>query len=213
MNPQLLTQLSGCLVLFHWAIVIGLGLRVIMNRPATGVALAWLLLIAAVPIGGAAIYLLIGERRIGRTRTEGLRRLRADFGEITNTVIKDGLTDVDWSEHSVAAAGMSRLGQRIVRSPTVCGSDLHMYADTQQMLATMAKDIDSATKSVLMEFYIWHEGGSADEVLEAVIRAAGRGVRCCLLIDALGARPWWKGDQPRRLREAGVFVREALPVG
>ncbi len=108
---------------------------------------------------------------------------------------------------------MNRLGEKIVHSPTVCGSDLHMYSDTQEMLAAIAKDIDSATKSVLMEFYIWHEGGSADEVLEAVIRAAQRGVKCCLLIDALGARPWWKGDQPRRLREAGVSLREALPVG
>ena len=64
-----------------------------------------------------------------------------------------------------------------------------------------------------MEFYIWNEGGTADEVLEAVIRAAERGVSCRLLIDALGARPWWKGKQPQRLREAGVDVRPALPVG
>jgi cardiolipin synthase len=33
------------------------------------------------------------------------------------------------------------------------------------------------------------------------------------LIDALGARPWWKTDQPQRLRAAGVSLREALPVG
>jgi len=46
-----------------------------------------------------------------------------------------------------------------------------------------------------------------------VARAAQRGVYCCLLIDALGARPWWKGPQPKRLREAGVDLRAALPVG
>ncbi len=70
MNSQLLTELSGLFVLVHWSIVIGLGLRVIMNRPATGVALAWLLLIAAVPLGGAIVYLLIGERRI-RSHADG----------------------------------------------------------------------------------------------------------------------------------------------
>ncbi len=64
-----------------------------------------------------------------------------------------------------------------------------------------------------MEFYIWNQGGAADEVLKAVIRAAGRGVQCRLLVDALGARPWWKGGQPQRLREAGVELRAALPVG
>jgi cardiolipin synthase A/B len=64
-----------------------------------------------------------------------------------------------------------------------------------------------------MEFYIWNEGGAADDVVEAVIRAAARGVRCLLLIDALGARPWWKGTQPKRLRGAGVQLRAALPTG
>jgi cardiolipin synthase len=64
-----------------------------------------------------------------------------------------------------------------------------------------------------MAFYIWHEGGTADAVVEAVIRAARRGVRCRLLIDQLGARPWWRGKQPRRLEEEGVELQQALPVG
>jgi cardiolipin synthase len=34
-----------------------------------------------------------------------------------------------------------------------------------------------------------------------------------VLIDALGARPWWKGRQPQRLRAAGVELRPALPTG
>ena len=63
-----------------------------------------------------------------------------------------------------------------------------------------------------MEFYIWNEGGAADEVFEALVRAGRRGVSCRVLVDAVGARPWWKGRQPQRLREAGVRVQPALPV-
>ena len=62
-----------------------------------------------------------------------------------------------------------------------------------------------------MEFYIWSEGGAADDILEAVIRAARRGVQCLLLIDGLGARPWWKGTQPQRLRDAGVQLVPRFP--
>ena len=65
---------------------------------------------------------------------------------------------------------------------------------------------------MLIEFYIWNEGGAADEVLEALVRAGGRGVSCRVLVDAVGARPWWSGRQPQRLREAGVQVQPALPV-
>ena len=48
----------------HAVIVIAIALRVIMRRPDTGVALAWLLLVTILPFAGAVAYLLIGERRI-----------------------------------------------------------------------------------------------------------------------------------------------------
>ncbi len=197
----------------HALLVIGIGVRVIMARPATGVALAWIALVAGLPFAGAAIYFLIGERRIGTKRARALRKLRTDFARMSQTAVQQGRTDVDWSRHDPAAAGMDRLGRHLVGSATFHGSDLQLLSDTQEVLTAIARDIDDAKKSVLMEFYIWNAGGTADEVLEALIRAAERGVSCRLLVDAVGARPWWKGQQPRRLREAGVDVRPALPAG
>lgn len=184
-----------------------------MKRPATGVALAWLLLVAAVPYFGALFYLMIGERRIGSERVRRIIALRSDFRKIIEKAVQRGLTEIDWSRHPTAAKGMNELGRSIVGTPTVRGSDFQMYSDTGEMLDAIARDVETAQTSVLMEFYIWNEGGKADEVLNAVIRAAQRGVQCRLLIDALGARPWWKGSQPQRLRDAGVLLEAALPVG
>ncbi len=200
-------------VVANLLIVIAASVRVIMQRPAVGVALAWLVLIGFLPGVGILLYLLIGERRVGRARIRGIESLRIDFAKIAEAAIEKGLTDVDWSRHSAAVRGMDRLGTRMVGSPTVHGSSCEMYADTEQILTAIAADIDAATQSVLMEFYIWNEGGLADSILEAVIECRLRGVSCRLLIDAIGARPWWKGQQPARLRVAGVDVRPALPVG
>lgn len=197
----------------HLLIVLAIGVRVIRRRPARGVALAWLFLAALLPFAGGLAYLLIGERRIGRRRQRGLDTLQADFREIAAAAMPIGFAEVDWPRHPPAARGLDRLGRTVAGSATVSGSRFRLFADTQEMLKAIAADVDGAKTSVLMEFYIWTEGGSADEVLEAVIRAARRGVRCRLLIDALGARPWWRGRQPQRLREAGVELREALPVG
>ena len=201
------------LAVTHALVVIAITVRVIMRRPDTGVALAWLLIVVMLPLTGAVIYLLIGERRISHRRKRGIAALRIDYKKISQAAVREGLTDVDWSRHLPAARGMNRLGQKTVGFSTVRGSSLQAFSDTQEMLQTIARDVDAAKTSVLMEFYIWNEGGTADEVLEAVIRAAGRGVSCRVLVDALGARPWWKGMQPQRLRDAGVEVRPALPVG
>ena len=204
---------STIAVLLHGLIVVALSARVVMKRPATGVALAWMLLISATPFVGAAAYLLIGERRIGRRRGQGIKTMRVDFREIADAAIRKRLTDVDWSRHSPDVQCMDKIGRRLIGFPTVCGSNFDLMSNTQEILEAIVNDIDSAKTSVLMEFYIWNAGGTADEVLEAVIRAAKRGVVCCLLIDALGARPWWRTEQPQRLREAGVQLRSALQVG
>jgi cardiolipin synthase len=197
----------------HTVIVVVIAMRVIMMRPATGVALAWLLLIATLPFAGAIIYLLIGERRIGFQRERGISAIRLDYRTIAETEPWEKLTDIDWSRHGPAAAGLDRLGRRVAGSPTVHGSRLQIVTDALEALGAIAREIDQAKTSVLIEFYIWSDGGAADEVLEAVIRAARRGVSCRLLLDALGSRPWWRGDQPQRLRDAGVLLQPALPVG
>ncbi len=206
-------QSPGVLLPLHAALILAVAVRVVMRRPARGIALSWLLLVAALPFIGAFVYLLIGERRIGRRRSRGIDELRGEFRKVARATLPADFTAVDWASLPPAAEAMDRLGRSLVGGATVRGNRFQLFSDTGAILAAIARDVDAATTSVLMEFYIWNEGGAADAVLEAVIRAARRGVQCRLLVDALGARPWWKGGQPQRLREAGVELRAALPVG
>jgi len=206
-------EFSAVLAAMQVAVFVAIAVRVIMRRPARGIALSWLLLVAAVPLAGALVYLLIGERRIGRKRSLSITSLRDDFRQIAKATIPADFSTIDWSDLPATAQAMDRLGRSLVGGATVRGNKFELFSDTQAVLAAIVRDVDAAKSSVLMEFYIWSEGGAADDVLEAVIRAAGRGVQCYLLIDSLGARPWWKGAQPKRLRDAGVQLRAALPTG
>lgn len=206
-------QTSTIVAFIHLAITLAIAIRVIMRRPARGVALAWLLLVSVLPIGGAIIYMLIGERRISPRRIREIDQLRIDYRRISNSEIPARLMEIDWSRHLPAAKGLDRVGRHLVGSPTVHGSRFALRSDTQAILSAISRDIDSAQNSIMMEFYIWNEGGTADEIVEALIRAALRGVQCRVLVDALGSRPWWKCGQPQRLRDAGVQLIEALRVG
>ncbi len=206
-------QLSTALTLLHMLLTLGVSVRVIMRRPPTGVAAAWLMLVAFLPYVGILFYLLVGERRIGMRRARRIAELRTTYANLSRNVIAADWTKVEWDKHHPEARGMDRLGVRLVGVPTVAGSLAEFHASSEEILKAIAADIDAAQHSVLMEFYIWNEGGAANAVLEALIRAAGRDVKCRVLVDALGARPWWKGKQPQRLRAAGVQIRPALPVG
>jgi cardiolipin synthase len=123
------------------------------------------------------------------------------------------LTDVNWDIHPPSARSMNILGVNTANSRTFAGNQLELISNTQEILKGIEKDIREAQTSVLIEFYIWHEGGSADNVIEALVAAAERGVYCLLLIDSLGAAAWWRGEQPERLRKSGVNLQPALPVG
>lgn len=205
---------SGPLVLLIlFAIGIAIAVRVIMSRPTTGVGLAWLILVAALPLVGAVVYLLIGERRVGMRRGRKIAALRLDYAKLSEAAIGDGLTDIDWSRHPPAAERLDQLGRQTAGSPTVRGSQFELFSNTEEILQTIARDIDNAATSVLIEFYIWQEGGAADLVYEALLRAAKRGVACRVLVDSIGARPWLASGQPQNLRDAGVDVLPALPVG
>ena len=194
-------------------LVIGISIRVIMNRPPSGVALAWLLIVSMIPYFGAAVYLLIGERRLSPKRVARLDKVREDLKEIAEITVAEGLTNVDWDKHCRNARTMATLGLNTANALTFGGNNLELFSETRSILTRIRQDIDAANTSVLMEFYIWHEGGLADDVLNALISAAQRGVYCLVLIDALGASAWWKGAQPGRLKKAGVLLNSALPVG
>lgn len=204
---------SWAAFILHVAIFFVVAFRVLMRRAAVGVALAWLLLVGAIPLVGVVFYLLVGERRVGQRRAKRIAQLHTDYSLLADRIVDPSITKVDWSRHRPAARGMDQLGQTLLGIPTVAGSTGKLFTDSGEILKQIAADIDAATTSVLMEFYIWSEGGLADDVHAALMRAAQRGVACRVLVDAVGARPWWRGDQPQQLRTAGVDVRPAFPAG
>ena len=134
---DLLLKSSVLLMAIHAAIVGCIGVRVIMRRAARGIALSWLLLVAMLPYVGALLYLLVGERRIGRARSQGLEALRADFRAIAGATIPAEFTAVDWSDLPPAAQALDRLGRSLVGGATVCGNRFELFSDTQAILAAI----------------------------------------------------------------------------
>lgn len=205
-------MVSFLVIFIHAALMAAVIVRVLLRRPARGVALAWLLLSLLLPYVGAILYFLIGERRIPRSRTERLARLQTDFRLITAPHVAEN-RQRSGEVLTPEQRPLERAGESFFGAPAVAGNRMTLAPDTLDTLTRIAADIDAAKASVLMEFYIWAEGGLTKDVLDALIRAARRGVKCLVLIDAMGAGRWWRSGDPKALREAGVDLRAALPVG
>ena len=209
MADQTLIGAAG--VALHVLVVVAVGLRVIwVHRPA-GSAFAWLLLVATLPLVGLVFYLLFGERPIGRKR---LRRAHAFYASAPSLAAPLWAQDVANLDALPAShRGLARLARRAAGLPVLSGSTLALYAGAESILRAIIDDVDAARESVDMAFYIWNAGGTADEVATALVRAAARGVRCRVLLDALGSKAFLKSAWPARLRGAGVRLEAALAIG
>lgn len=190
---------------------VGLSVRVIMRRRPVGVSLAWLTVILSFPYAGALIYLMFGEVRLGKRRADYAERIHGPY-----QAWLDRLRDraaADWSDLGRESEPLAKLAEVVGGIPALPGNNLTLHGNAHDVFRALIDDIDAATRTCHLEFYIWSAGGTADEVVEALLRASSRGVICRVLLDAVGSYSFLRGDDVRRLREGGVLVVAAMPVG
>ena len=202
---------STIVLALHWTVVTGLSLRVIMKRPPVGVALAWLAVIFSVPFIGAVVYLLIGEHWLGRTRRARIRDrvvpLR-DWQRGLPFQIESLKDDPEDTTDPIRRHTRSLLGY-----PVQEGNTIELIHGRDASFDALLADINSAQKTCDLAYYIWENDGRAAEVVDAMIRAVERGVRCRAMADAVGSKDFLRGRLARKLRKSGVELLATLPTG
>ncbi len=199
-------------LLLHGSMTIVIVIRVVMSNRSVGAALAWIAVVFLFPILGPTFYLLIGELRLGARRVELLKRLLDPVDRRYRHLDRLG-SQVDWSAIGDEGELLSRAGHRMLRVPTLPGNKLELISHWEEVFERLIADIDSAEVNCDLEFYIWHAAGKSEDVALALERAAGRGVACRILVDALGSKAFLYGATAKRLRAAGVNIQAALPGG
>lgn len=201
------TLLSTIILVSHWLIVAALSVRVILRRRPVGVSMAWLVVLFSIPFFGVMIYLLFGEPRLGRrrmsrtmTHASEAAGWQARLPRATDTV-------------PAGAAALSRQAERVLGQPVLGGNALSLLTDADAFFTALLRDVAGARSTVDAGFYIWDGRGRGGEVVEALIQAAGRGVRCRVLADGMGSKEFLRGPEAARLRAAGVALTAALPTG
>ena len=85
--------------------------------------------------------------------------------------------------------------------------------DSNSTIESMIADIDAATLHVHLMFYIWLPDNNGCKVVEALKRAAQRGVTCRAMADDLGSRTMIASEHWQAMKSAGVRLASTLPLG
>lgn len=167
--------------------------------------LAWIVVIIVAPLVGIAAYILVGETNIGYKRIARLRKAGDTLPAPTKYV---GV--VDAAERHVP---LYRTCQSINGYPPVGGNRATLMPDSETAITAMVADIDAATHHVHVLFYIWLPDTSGLRVVEALKRAAARGVICRAKADDIGSRTIIRSVHWKDMAAAGVRLSRAMSVG
>jgi len=195
----------------HIFVIIVLVIRIIRARKPVGTSLAWIFVIALLPYFGPICYLLFGEVTLGR---RVLKRSDKRFKLLLDRLDELSKNNLDTLQRlDPAAKPVANFLINGTNLPLLPGNHLDLISDSLQFFDKLILDIKKSETFCHLLFYIWAPGGRADDLGEALIETARRGVKCRVLLDAVGSRPFLKSRLCKTMREAGVEIVAALDVG
>ena len=172
---------------------------------------AWIVVIFVLPAVGIVAYLLLGETNIGRRRVARMREVLARMPEARSVPM--ACSPSARTVEDEQSAHLFRIGQSVNGFEPVAGNSAQLMHDSNVAIDSMVADIDAATRHVHLIFYIWLTDNNGLKMVEALKRAAARGVVCRAMADALGSRAMIGSPSWEAMQASGVKLAVALPIG
>ena len=198
--------------ILHVLVQIALIVRVLLRphrEPASRIA--WIVVIVAVPLLGIIAYLLLGETNIGRRR---VARARKVLSRLPDVAAAPGWNAPDLqAEVPQRYAHLFQAGKSVNGFDPVGGNRARLMQDSNATIDHMVADIDAAKDHVHLLFYIWLPDNNGRKMIEALKRAAARDVTCRAMVDNLGSRTMIRSKHWQAMRQAGIHLAVALPIG
>jgi cardiolipin synthase A/B len=205
---------------WNWITIAGvlsylIGIIALFVVPANrkpGEATAWLLLIFLAPVFGVILFLLLGSPKLSRLRRAHQRAMNERIKHLAAAAEQEPelRTIVDPAVPMRYEPLVSLIAQ-LSGMPVLARNSVELLTDYVGMVDRIVRDIDGAQRYVHLEYFMFARDATGTPVIEALVRAQARGVKCRVLIDHLG-NIGYHGPVLEQLRAAGIPVHQMLPV-
>lgn len=186
-----MTALWGAATAILWvALALWAAWHALLHKRLAQSRLLWLFGIGAFPIVGAMVYALIGVDRIGRRATiKELRNqdVRSELSALLEVDRAHGELPLEFDGLPDHLDDYARLLARLSRYRAATQNRVDLIDGGDRLFPRLLGAIDAAQSFVVIETYIYDCDAIGTQVLNALRRAAKRGVRCFLLYDAIGS--------------------------
>ena len=196
----------------HIAAVAVCVVRVLYRQRNTGAAFAWLIILFVFPLFGVAAYLLVGEPRLGMARAKRVEQMNVFYRKFAERHFHDEDLDTR-NKMRRRYQGIANVAASVTGLAASNNNAMRLLTRTDEIVDAMLADIQAARQTCALAFYIIEPQGRIQTLLAAVRDAAKRGVECTILADAVGSSAFFGSEWEGSLKDAGVRIVPALPVG
>ncbi|MEV8339618.1 cardiolipin synthase [Leucobacter sp. NPDC077196] len=179
------------------------------RRPTAG--MAWLMAIFALPVPGLLLFLVIGSKRLPRSRERKQEAINHFVAQIADQEEAELITPPERMLPGLDS--VVKLGRELGAQPMLQGNTASLCIDYEESFARMAAAIREAEEYVHIEFYILVHDETTDDVFAAMREAVARGVTVRVLLDHISAvrNPGAKRTR-QSLTDIGAEWSYMLPV-
>jgi cardiolipin synthase len=207
------SAIAGLLTAVHVILAVGVTAHILLTKDDVRSAIGWIGLVWLTPILGSALYLVFGINRINRQ--PGPMRKRPPLDPADRAALMRGTSAEPAQSDLLTAAspamhGVARIAGTVTRLPLAGGCTIEPLANGDETYPAMLEAINGAQRTVAMATYIFDRGTAGELFVDALARAAKRGVAVRVLIDGVGAR-YSHPPIVDELKRRGVTVARFLP--
>jgi cardiolipin synthase len=184
---------------------------VLLTKKDSTAALAWCLVVLAMPVFGSFLFWVFGYNHTYRPLRRKQRHRHSypilhppQLAEAARGEAAKLPAEPTWND-------FGELALKVDAFPVSPGNAVTPYSDTTEAFAALLAAIEAAKHHVHLEFFIFRPDATGRKLLDLLARKAGEGVEVRLLYDSMGTRQLsWRLLRP--LQQAGGEFSSFLPL-
>jgi len=201
---QGLPYLFGSMVIF----VAAMEMVILNDRSDTPKKLSWAVIVAVLPVLGAALYFFvrydIGSRLNRRTTADSIR-------ESEKYLSGQPVPTQELREQDPALYGLSRYLMNTAQAPIYQNTSARYFPSGEAKFEKLLTDLASAEKYIFLEYFLISRGYMWNSILDILSRKVKEGVEVRLLYDGMNTLKNLPYGYPKTLRKLGIQCKVYAP--
>lgn len=202
---QMIPLLFGSMVIFTAAVE----LQIINSSDDVDVKLTWAVIVAVLPLVGAALYFFV-RYDLGNRLNRKL--INASVQASLPYVPEDPAFQEQVRTTAPDLYPIARYLADYANAPVFSGTEVTYYPLGEDMFHALLPELEKAEKFIFMEYFLVSEGHMWNSILEILARKAAEGVEVRFLYDGMNAFTNLPYSYPKQLEKLGIRCKMHAPV-